>query len=113
MQVLIRLIGADEHIYTNYMDSTKWLEHLDVLEVILDKFNSSVSALSVFPWFDRLFSVEKAFVITIFLTILLSQNIYLTYFENLSFDLSACGLGARCEQICKSLICSNIFGGYI
>lgn len=108
MQVLIRLIGADEHIYTNYMDSTKWLEHLDVLEVILDKFSSSVSALSVFPWFDRLFSVENtrtysvAFVITIFLTILLSQNIYLTYFENLSFDLSACGLGARCEQICKS-----------
>lgn len=57
-QVLIRLIGADEYLYLNYMDSTKWLEHLDVLEMILDKFSSSVSALSVFLLFDGLFSVE-------------------------------------------------------
>lgn len=59
-QVLIRLIGADEYLYSNYMDSTKWLEHLDVLEMILDKFSSSVSALSVFLLFDGLFSVESA-----------------------------------------------------
>ncbi|RWR85822.1 serine/threonine-protein phosphatase 6 regulatory subunit 2 [Cinnamomum micranthum f. kanehirae] len=43
MEVLIRLIGADEYLYSNYMDSTKWLEHLDVLEMILDKFSSSDS----------------------------------------------------------------------
>lgn len=43
-QVLIRLIGADEHMYTNYMDSMKWLEDMNLLEMIVDKFGSSVSA---------------------------------------------------------------------
>ncbi|KAK3026808.1 hypothetical protein RJ639_041880 [Escallonia herrerae] len=41
MEVLIRLIGADEHLYTNYMDSMQWLEDTDVLEMIVDKFSSS------------------------------------------------------------------------
>ncbi|KAL2473845.1 SIT4 phosphatase-associated family protein [Forsythia ovata] len=41
MEVLIRLIGADEHIYTNYMDSIPWLEDMNVLEMIVDKFSSS------------------------------------------------------------------------
>ncbi|KAF9616586.1 hypothetical protein IFM89_030353 [Coptis chinensis] len=41
MEVLIRLIGADEHIYTNYMDAMQWLEDTDVLEMIVDKFSSS------------------------------------------------------------------------
>ncbi|XP_059668483.1 uncharacterized protein LOC132313634 [Cornus florida] len=41
MEVLIRLIGADEHLYTNYMDSMQWLEETDVLEMIVDKFSSS------------------------------------------------------------------------
>ncbi|KAJ9558115.1 hypothetical protein OSB04_012729 [Centaurea solstitialis] len=41
MEVLIRLIGADEHLYTSYADSTKWLEDIDVLEMIVDKFSSS------------------------------------------------------------------------
>eukprot|EP00262_Sarcandra_glabra_P007051 TRINITY_DN1961_c0_g2_i1.p1 TRINITY_DN1961_c0_g2~~TRINITY_DN1961_c0_g2_i1.p1 ORF type:complete len:707 (+),score=143.52 TRINITY_DN1961_c0_g2_i1:46-2121(+) len=43
MEVLIRLIGADEHMYTNYMDAMQWLEHTDVLEMIVDKFSSSDS----------------------------------------------------------------------
>lgn len=43
MEVLIRLIGADEHIYTNYMDAMQWLEETDVLEMIVDKFSSSDS----------------------------------------------------------------------
>lgn len=43
-QVLIRLIGADEHMYTNYMESMQWIEDTDVLEMIVDKFSSSVSA---------------------------------------------------------------------
>ena len=43
MQVLIRLIGADEHMYSNYMDAMQWLENTNVLEMIVDKFNSSVS----------------------------------------------------------------------
>jgi hypothetical protein len=42
-QVLIRLIGADENIYSNYGDTMQWLENTDVLEMIADKFSSSVS----------------------------------------------------------------------
>ncbi|KVI00718.1 Armadillo-type fold [Cynara cardunculus var. scolymus] len=41
MEVLIRLIGADEHLYTSYADPTQWLEDIDVLEMIVDKFSSS------------------------------------------------------------------------
>ncbi|XP_051124991.1 uncharacterized protein LOC127247254 [Andrographis paniculata] len=41
MEVLIRLIGADEHIYANCADSTQWLEDMNVLEMIVDKFSSS------------------------------------------------------------------------
>ncbi|XP_026383718.1 serine/threonine-protein phosphatase 6 regulatory subunit 2-like isoform X2 [Papaver somniferum] len=41
MEVLVRLIGADEHMYTNYMDAMQWLEETNVLEMIVDKFSSS------------------------------------------------------------------------
>ncbi|KAL1560505.1 serine/threonine-protein phosphatase 6 regulatory subunit 1-like [Salvia divinorum] len=41
MEVLIRLIGADEHIYTNCADSMQWLEDMNVLEMIVDKYSSS------------------------------------------------------------------------
>ncbi|KAI5671085.1 hypothetical protein M9H77_11449 [Catharanthus roseus] len=41
MEVLIRLIGADEHLYTNYTDVMQWLEETNVLEMIVDKFSSS------------------------------------------------------------------------
>ncbi|XP_022716446.1 serine/threonine-protein phosphatase 6 regulatory subunit 3-like isoform X2 [Durio zibethinus] len=44
MEVLIRLIGADEHMYTNSMELMKWIEDTDVLDMILDKFSSSDSA---------------------------------------------------------------------
>jgi serine/threonine-protein phosphatase 6 regulatory subunit 3 len=44
MEVLIRLIGADETIYSNYGDTLQWLENTDVLEMIADKFSSSVSS---------------------------------------------------------------------
>ncbi|XP_058079514.1 uncharacterized protein LOC131227722 [Magnolia sinica] len=40
-EVLIRLMGADEHIYSNYMDSKQWLQDTEVLEMILNKFSSS------------------------------------------------------------------------
>ncbi|GAB4829428.1 hypothetical protein Ancab_019099 [Ancistrocladus abbreviatus] len=43
MEVLIRLIGADEHIYANYTELLLWLEDTDVLEMIVDKFSSSDS----------------------------------------------------------------------
>lgn len=45
MQVLIRLIGADEHMYTNHTDAMHWIEDTDVLEMIVDKFSSSVSSI--------------------------------------------------------------------
>lgn len=45
-QVLIRVIGADEHTYTNYTDAMQWLEDTNLLEMIVDKFSSSVSVLS-------------------------------------------------------------------
>ncbi|CAM8900436.1 unnamed protein product [Rhodiola kirilowii] len=43
MEVLVRLIGADEHIYSNYAESMQWLNDTDVLEMIVDKFSSSNS----------------------------------------------------------------------
>ncbi|XP_039023555.1 serine/threonine-protein phosphatase 6 regulatory subunit 3-like isoform X1 [Hibiscus syriacus] len=44
MEVLIRLIGADENMYTNYMESMQWVEDTNILEMIVDKFSSSDSA---------------------------------------------------------------------
>ncbi|XP_039052358.1 serine/threonine-protein phosphatase 6 regulatory subunit 2-like isoform X2 [Hibiscus syriacus] len=44
MEVLIRLIGADEHMFSNYKESMQWIEDTDVLEMIVDKFSSSDSA---------------------------------------------------------------------
>ncbi|KAF5736375.1 serine/threonine-protein phosphatase 6 regulatory subunit 2 [Tripterygium wilfordii] len=41
MEVLIRLIGADEHIYTNHMEAMQWIEDTDLLDMIVDKFSSS------------------------------------------------------------------------
>lgn len=41
MEVLIRLISSDEHMYSNFVDSMQWLEDTDVLEMIVDKFSSS------------------------------------------------------------------------
>ncbi|KAL9273694.1 Serine/threonine-protein phosphatase 6 regulatory subunit 3-like protein [Drosera capensis] len=43
MEVLIRLIGADDHVYTNYTDAMKWLEDTNVLDMIVDKLTSSDS----------------------------------------------------------------------
>jgi len=43
---LIRLIGADEHMYANHVDVMQWIEETDVLEMIVDKFSSSVSIIN-------------------------------------------------------------------
>ncbi|XP_010540614.1 PREDICTED: serine/threonine-protein phosphatase 6 regulatory subunit 3-like [Tarenaya hassleriana] len=43
MEVLKRLIGSDEHLYTNYTSAMQWVEDTDVLEMIVDKFGSSES----------------------------------------------------------------------
>ncbi|PPS00618.1 hypothetical protein GOBAR_AA20030 [Gossypium barbadense] len=60
MEVLIRLIGADEHMYASYMESMQWIEETNVLEMIADKFSSSVSSfecLSI-PKFVPFFYLE-------------------------------------------------------
>nr|GEV77199.1 serine/threonine-protein phosphatase 6 regulatory subunit 3-like [Tanacetum cinerariifolium] len=43
MEVLVRLVGADEYFCTTYTDSLQWLEDIDVLEMIVSKFSSSDS----------------------------------------------------------------------
>ncbi|KAI4306338.1 hypothetical protein L6164_029625 [Bauhinia variegata] len=40
MEILIRLIGADEHMYVSHVDVMQWIEDTDVLEMIVDKFSS-------------------------------------------------------------------------
>ncbi|AQK46263.1 uncharacterized protein [Zea mays] len=44
MEVLIRLIGADETMYSSHADSMQWLDDIQVLEMIVDKFSTSDSA---------------------------------------------------------------------
>lgn len=58
-QVLIRLIGADEHMYANHVDAMQWIEETDVLEMIVDKFSSSVSIINwkMPSWFGMLIFV--------------------------------------------------------
>ncbi|KAI3676630.1 hypothetical protein L1987_86242 [Smallanthus sonchifolius] len=41
MEVLLRLIGADEYLYTSYADSMQWLQDIVVVELIVNKFCSS------------------------------------------------------------------------
>ncbi|KAG8652139.1 serine/threonine-protein phosphatase 6 regulatory subunit 2 isoform X2 [Manihot esculenta] len=43
MEVLIRLISADEPMYNNCTDAVQWMEDTNVLEMIVDKFSSSDS----------------------------------------------------------------------
>ncbi|KAK4801499.1 hypothetical protein SAY86_021986 [Trapa natans] len=41
MEVLIRLFGVDEHLYTNYVEAMHWIEDSDILEMIVSKFSTS------------------------------------------------------------------------
>lgn len=43
MEVLIRLIGADENMYSSYTEILQWVDATDVLDLIVDKFYSSDS----------------------------------------------------------------------
>ncbi|GKV39968.1 hypothetical protein SLEP1_g47655 [Rubroshorea leprosula] len=43
MEVLIRLIGADEHMFSSHTESMQWMEDIDVLDMVVDKFSSSDS----------------------------------------------------------------------
>lgn len=44
LQVLVRLVGADDHSYPNSTDVLQWLADSNLLEMIVDKLSPSVSA---------------------------------------------------------------------
>ncbi|KAJ0021531.1 hypothetical protein Pint_32158 [Pistacia integerrima] len=41
MEVLVRLVGADDHVYPNFMDVMQWLADSNLLEMIVDKLSPS------------------------------------------------------------------------
>jgi serine/threonine-protein phosphatase 6 regulatory subunit 3 len=43
MEVLVRLVGADEHVYAFNVDSLQWLADTDLLEMLVDKLSPPVS----------------------------------------------------------------------
>ena len=43
LQVLVRLVGADDHVYPNFIDVMQWLAESNLLEMIVDKLSPSVS----------------------------------------------------------------------
>ncbi|KAL9258301.1 Serine/threonine-protein phosphatase 6 regulatory subunit 3-like protein [Drosera capensis] len=43
MEVLVRLVGADDHVYPNMVDVMQWLAESNLLEMIVDKLSPSSS----------------------------------------------------------------------
>ncbi|CAN8241643.1 unnamed protein product [Cochlearia groenlandica] len=43
MEVLVRLVGADDNVYPNFLDVMRYLADSDLLEMIVDKLNPSSS----------------------------------------------------------------------
>uniref|UniRef100_A0A7N1A0A7 SIT4 phosphatase-associated family protein n=1 Tax=Kalanchoe fedtschenkoi TaxID=63787 RepID=A0A7N1A0A7_KALFE len=41
MEVLLRLVGVDDHMYPNFTDVMRWLAESNLLEMIVDKLNPS------------------------------------------------------------------------
>ncbi|XP_028808034.1 serine/threonine-protein phosphatase 6 regulatory subunit 3 isoform X2 [Neltuma alba] len=41
MEVLVRLVGADDHVYPNFIDVIQWLAESNLLEMIVDKLTPS------------------------------------------------------------------------
>ncbi|KAJ8751607.1 hypothetical protein K2173_016858 [Erythroxylum novogranatense] len=39
MEVLVRLVGADDHVYPNFIDVMQWLADSNLLEMMVDKLN--------------------------------------------------------------------------
>ncbi|KAL0757944.1 hypothetical protein Bca101_095612 [Brassica carinata] len=44
MEVLVRLVGADDHVYPNFLDVMQWLADSNLLEMIVDKLKPSSPA---------------------------------------------------------------------
>ncbi|KAG4385844.1 hypothetical protein GLYMA_12G174000v4 [Glycine max] len=47
MEVLVRLVGADDHMYHNFIDVMQWLAESNLLEMIVHKLSPSVSEASI------------------------------------------------------------------
>ncbi|KAK1373602.1 serine/threonine-protein phosphatase 6 regulatory subunit 3-like [Heracleum sosnowskyi] len=41
MEIMVRLVGADDHMYPNSLDVMQWLANSNLLEMIIDKLNPS------------------------------------------------------------------------
>ncbi|KAK7261918.1 hypothetical protein RIF29_28242 [Crotalaria pallida] len=41
MEVLVRLVGADDHVYPHFIDVMQWLAESNLLEMIVDKLSPS------------------------------------------------------------------------
>ncbi|CAI0453005.1 unnamed protein product [Linum tenue] len=41
MEVLVRLVGADDHVYPNFVDVMQWLADSNLLEMVVDKLSPS------------------------------------------------------------------------
>lgn len=48
LQVLVRLVGADDHVYPNFMDVMQWLADSNLLEMIVDKLSPLVRETNFF-----------------------------------------------------------------
>ncbi|GJN18532.1 hypothetical protein PR202_gb05703 [Eleusine coracana subsp. coracana] len=116
MEVLIRLIGADEAIYSNYGDTLQWLENTDVLEMIADKFSSSAMAglkgdsLVSYFFVGRLFhhALEESRPKSVLVHSLYPYNNFLHHHvENI---IVSCLEGKRTELVEHVLIECNIVG---
>lgn len=44
MQILVRLVSTDDHMYPNFMDVMQWLADSNLVEMIVDKLSPSVSS---------------------------------------------------------------------
>ncbi|CAN6989589.1 unnamed protein product [Brassica rapa subsp. trilocularis] len=45
MEILIRLVGADDHVYPNHMDVMQWLADSNLLHMVVDKLSPSIFSL--------------------------------------------------------------------
>ena len=59
-QVLVRLVGADDHVYPNFIDVMQWLAESNLLEMIVDKLSPSVSRKIILLFISIIFSLSHS-----------------------------------------------------
>lgn len=77
----MRLVGADDHVYPNFLDVMQWLAESNLLEMIVDKLSPSVSGnccIFIFGYIQM--SVEKLSPYPI--SIPTYQFFFLSFFSN-------------------------------